>query len=66
MTPQELRNRTKKFAVNVIKFAKTAISSDPIDREIACQLTRAAGGTAAGSSGDVPCPLAQRFHLQAG
>ena len=48
MTPQEFRNRTKKFAVDVIRFAKTSISSDPIDREIACQLTRAAGGTAAG------------------
>jgi len=48
MTPQELRNRTKKFAVDVIRLAKTSISYDPIDREIACQLTRAAGGTAAG------------------
>ena len=48
MTPQELRNRTKKFAVNVIRFAKTSISSNPIEQEIACQLTRAAGGTAAG------------------
>jgi four helix bundle protein len=48
MTPQELRSRTKTFAVNVIRFAKTSISSDSIDREIACQLTRAAGGTAAG------------------
>jgi len=48
MTPQELRNRTKKFAVDVIRFAKTSISSDPIDQEIACQLTRAAGGTASG------------------
>ena len=48
MTPQELRNRTKKFAVNVIKFAKSAISSNPIDQEISCQLTRASGATAAG------------------
>ena len=47
MTPQELRNRTKKFAVNVISFARSSISSNPIDQDIACQLTRAAGGTAA-------------------
>lgn len=48
MTPQELRDRTKKFAVNVLEFAKTSISSDPIDQEIGKQLTRAAGATAAG------------------
>jgi len=48
MTPDDLRSRTKKFAVDVIRFAKTAIPSDPIHREIAVQLTGAAGATASG------------------
>ena len=46
MTPNELKARTKKFAVEVILFAK-AIPHDPIDREIAAQLTDAATSTAA-------------------
>lgn len=46
MTPDELKARTKKFAVEVILFAK-AIPVDPIDREIAVQLTDAASSTAA-------------------
>ena len=61
MTPQELRNRTKKFAVDVIRFAKTSVSSDPIEREIACQLTRAAGGTAAGYR--ATCRARSRKHF---
>jgi four helix bundle protein len=46
MTPNDLKARTKKFAVDVILFAK-AIPQDPIDREIAVQLTDAAMSTAA-------------------
>jgi four helix bundle protein len=46
MTPQTLRDRTKKFAVDVVKLAKK-IPRDQTDRLIASQLTRAATGTAA-------------------
>ena len=46
MTPEELRNRTKKFAVDVLRFAK-GIPKDPINDEIAAQLTDAATATAA-------------------
>ena len=46
MTPNELKARTKKFAVDVIVFAK-AIPQDPINREMAVQLTDAATSTAA-------------------
>ena len=46
MTPEELKARTKKFAVDVIQFART-IPQDPIDREIASQLTDAATSVAA-------------------
>jgi four helix bundle protein len=45
VTPEELRARTKKFAVDVIRFGKT-ISKDPINNEIAPQLTNAASSTA--------------------
>lgn len=48
MTPSELRARTKKFAVDVIRFAASAIPSDPIANRIAVQLTGAATSTAAG------------------
>ena len=46
MTPEELKARTKKFAVDVIQFART-IPQGPIDREIASQLTDAATSVAA-------------------
>ena len=46
MTPDELRARSKKFAVKVILFAKS-IPKDPINSEIAVQLTDAATSTAA-------------------
>ena len=46
MTPDELKARTKKFAVDVIQFAR-AIPRDLINGEIASQLTDAAGSTAA-------------------
>ena len=46
MTPDELRARSKKFAVKVILFAK-GIPKDPINSEIAAQLTDAATSTAA-------------------
>jgi four helix bundle protein len=46
MTPEDLKARTKKFAVDVIRFAK-AIPRDHINDEIASQLTDAATSTAA-------------------
>jgi hypothetical protein len=46
MTPDELKARTKKFAVEVIRFAK-AIPKDHINDEIASQLADAATSTAA-------------------
>jgi four helix bundle protein len=46
MTPDDLRVRTKKFAVDVILFAKR-IPKDSINDEIASQLTDAATSTAA-------------------
>ncbi len=47
MQPEDLRNRTKKFAVDVIRFAKL-IPQDPINNEIASQLADAAGAVASG------------------
>ena len=46
MTPDDLKARTKKFAVDVIRFAK-AIPKDHINDEIASQLTDSATSTAA-------------------
>jgi four helix bundle protein len=46
MTPDDLKARTKKFAVDVIRFAK-AIPRDHVNDEIASQLTDAATSTAA-------------------
>ena len=46
MTPDDLKARTRKFAVNVTGFA-TTIPKDPINDEIASQLTDAATSTAA-------------------
>ena len=46
MTPDDLKARTKKFAVNVIRFAKS-IPKDHINDEIAAQLSDAATSTAA-------------------
>jgi four helix bundle protein len=46
MTPDDLKARTKKFAVDVIRFARS-ISRDPINDEIASQLTDAATSVAA-------------------
>jgi hypothetical protein len=39
MTPEQLRARTKKYAVDVIRFAK-GIPKDHINDEMALQLTR--------------------------
>jgi len=46
MTPDELKARTRKFAVDIIQFARI-IPRDPINDEIASQLTDAATSTAA-------------------
>ena len=48
MTPEELKARTKKFSVDVLKFAKRSIAPGGIDGAIAAQLTDAAGATGAG------------------
>jgi four helix bundle protein len=48
MTPEHLRQRTKKFAIDVLRFAKAAIPRDSINDEIASQLTDAAACSAAG------------------
>jgi four helix bundle protein len=45
MTPEQLRARTKKFAVDAIRLAK-GIPRNPINDEIASQLTDAASSTA--------------------
>jgi four helix bundle protein len=46
MTPDELKACTKKFAVDIIQFARI-IPRDPINDEIASQVTDAATSTAA-------------------
>jgi four helix bundle protein len=46
MTPDDLKARTKKFAVGVIRFAK-AIPKDHINDEMASQLAESATSTAA-------------------
>jgi four helix bundle protein len=46
MTPDDLKARTKKCAVLVIRFARS-IPRDPINNEIGCQLTDAATSVAA-------------------
>jgi four helix bundle protein len=48
MTPEQLKARTKKFAVDVIRFAKTDVPSEAINNELGRQLTDAAGAAAAG------------------
>ena len=48
MTPEDLKARTKKFAIDVIRFAKTAIPEGHVNRERASQLTSAATSSAAG------------------
>jgi four helix bundle protein len=47
MLPGELRSRTKKFAVDVIRFAKS-VPNERINNQIAAQLTDAATATASG------------------
>jgi four helix bundle protein len=46
MTPDDLKARTKKFAVDIVRFAKS-IPRDPINSEIASQLSDAATSAAA-------------------
>jgi four helix bundle protein len=46
MTPDDLKAKTKKSAADAIRYARS-IPSDPINQEIACQLTDAATSTAA-------------------
>jgi len=45
MTPGELRARTKEFAIEVIKFART-LPRDPFSHEIGIQLVRSATSVA--------------------
>jgi four helix bundle protein len=46
MTPEAMRTRTKKFAVDVLRFAKQ-VPRDPINDHIVAQLTEAASASAA-------------------
>ena len=46
MTPDDLKARTKKFAVDMIQFARS-VPRDPINGQIASQLTDAATSVAA-------------------
>jgi four helix bundle protein len=46
MTPEELKARTKRFAVDIVKFVRT-LPSDPITREIGLQLVRSSSSVAA-------------------
>jgi four helix bundle protein len=46
MTPEQLRARTRKFAIDAIRIGK-AVLRDPINDEIATQLTNAASSGAA-------------------
>ena len=46
MTPQDLRNRTKKFAVDIVKLAKR-LPKDSVDRLLTGQLARSSTATAA-------------------
>src|SRR5688572_10548281 len=48
MTPDDLRARTKKFAIDTIRFARAHIPRDPVNGDIARQLTRASCAVAAG------------------
>ena len=47
MRPEDLRLRTKKFALDTIRFARIAVPRGPINDEIANQLTRASCSVAA-------------------
>ena len=46
MTPDDLKARTKQFAVDVLRFART-IPRDPTNNDMARQLARAASSAAA-------------------
>jgi four helix bundle protein len=46
MTPQELRDRTKQFGVDIVNFCET-LPGDPRSQEIAAQLVDAATGVGA-------------------
>lgn len=48
VTPDDLKARTKKFAVDILKFAKMSIPRGNIESQIAAQLTDAAGATGSG------------------
>src|SRR5688572_5912464 len=63
MTPDDLKARTKKFAVDVIRFAK-AIPKDHINDVIASQLADSAIHRRTLSSG-LPSEVAGRLHQQA-
>ena|SRR5215211_6231793 len=53
MTPAELKQRTKTFAVDVVKFAKTLITEDIALAHVARQLVRC--GTAVGANYRASC-----------
>jgi len=53
MTPQEMKSRTKTFAVEVIKFARTLTVGDVAEDHIVRQLVRS--GTAVGANYRASC-----------
>jgi four helix bundle protein len=48
MTPEDLKARTKKFAVDIITFAKKSIPRGDVESALAAQLTDSAGATGSG------------------
>jgi four helix bundle protein len=48
MTPEDLKARTKKFAVDVIAFVRKSVRRGDVETTIAAQLTDAAGATGSG------------------
>jgi len=64
MTPDELKARTRKFAVDIIQFARI-IPRDPINDEIVSQLTDAATSDSCTLSSCLPRQVARGLHQQA-
>jgi four helix bundle protein len=58
MTPDDLKQRTRSFSINVIRFVKRFIAKDDITNEIAKQLAEAAG--AAGAAYRAACRARSR------
>jgi four helix bundle protein len=62
MTPQELRNRTDRFSVDVIQFCRT-LPTDPLGRRLAGQLQDA--GTSVAANYHAACRARSRAEFVA-